>query len=1522
VGVIYRNVSAIEADLYSLDLAPGQLMYPSLFEYVPPGEPLRSWSVPVTAPLDAADVYTLTLAEGQVLPTGIYYLEVGAPEIVSDDTFWWQNQRNLLIVADTNLAIKETVKGVYVWATSLATGQPAAGLELALYDRDGRPYGSAVTDAEGLARFDYEPPEQYLAGVIVVSSSPGEAGFGVGSSAWNQGIFPWQFGIDTRYEEEPEHFAYLYTDRPIYRPGDTLHFKGILRQTDYGRYPLPRLEEVTLSIQDLSYVAPPVELGSFGVDDNGEFSGEYTIAADIQLGNYSIQFTGMGIEGTRNFAVAEYRRPEFQVMATANVTETLRGEPVEVVVEAEYFFGGVASDLPMQWTAYEQPFTPDYEGPYYSFTDSGDFFYEPTTPFTFGGERGVYGRFVTNGDGMTDASGRFVIQLPADLLAEAEEGSRRVTIEAYVLDITDFPIAARAEVIFHAGEIYVGIVPSDYIALAGTATSVDLLTVDWDGEPVPNTPVEVVFYEREWEPIRDLEYELYYTRWEVIDTEVDRVTVTTNGDGQATADFVPENGGTYLAVATVSDAAGRTQLSSTNLWAADPAFIGWRSDSRERRMDLVADQPEYRPGDTAQILVQSPFAGPVRAWLTIERGDVLEQRVIELQGTSDVLEIPITADLAPNVFVSVVVVKGVDETNRFADMRLGIVELMVSPEQQALTVTLTPQQELFAPGDTAVYDILVTDYQGQPVQASFSLSLVDLAVLTLKPDNAPHIMEAFYARQPLRSQTGSGLIISGEGLEVEVPIEGGGRGGGGGDGAEAVSSARLDDDEARRDFPDTAYWEAIVETDAGGRARIEIPLPDTLTTWRLSSKAVSDYAATNDTLVGQASADVVATLPLLIRPVTPRFFTVGDRVELGAAIHNNTGSALDVLTSLEVLGLTLESPAEQTVTVPAGGRELVRWTITVDDVTFADLTFRAESGEFRDATKPSFGIPPDQLIPVVRFTGEDVVGTAGVVDEAGRSVEAILLPEMVDVRQGEVQITLQASLAAALRETLADLLPERVDIRCAAEAADRLLPSVAMSRAIAELDLDQQGLDSQLKETIASDVSLLESLQLASGGWAWCFSTEVDPFLSAFALLGLTRADQSGFAVDAGVLRRGARYLTGALEDPRRLSETWEINRQAFFLYVLAEMGEADPADLDGLFDEHRALLDPYARALLALAYELSGGAAANRQALLGDLNDSAIASATGSHWESAVPDWENLGTDIRSTAIVIDALARLEPDHPLLPGAVRWLMVARKAGHWRTGHEDAWSVFALTDWMIASGELEADYEYKVTLNGRSVMTGDYSEANVAESVTETVPVNALELESLNYFDFQRGEGTGRLYYSAHLDSYIRAENLPAVNRGIIVQRAYFDADCDPEETSCEPITTIQSGQQVRVELSIIVPNDLVYAVIEDPIPAGAEAIDPGLSTTSALAGGDIERQDDEFRYGYWGWWYFNHIEYRDEKVVFYSEFLPAGTYLYSYTLQTVIPGEYQVNPATARESYFPEVFGRSEGFLFAITEQ
>jgi hypothetical protein len=321
---------------------------------------------------------------------------------------------------------------------------------------------------------------------------------------------------------------------------------------------------------------------------------------------------------------------------------------------------------------------------------------------------------------------------------------------------------------------------------------------------------------------------------------------------------------------------------------------------------------------------------------------------------------------------------------------------------------------------------------------------------------------------------------------------------------------------------------------------------------------------------------------------------------------------------------------------------------------------------------------------------------------------------------------------------------------------------------------------------------------------------------------------------------------------------------------------------------------------------------------LASDLTSGAILSATGAHWEESYTDWWNWGSDTRTTALALSALIRATPESDLLANAVRWLMVAREGDHWQTTQETAWAVLAFTDWMTLTGELQANYEYSLTVNRETLAQTTVSPETVREGQVLRVDVADLLRDEVNRVVVARGAGEGNLYYTAHLDLRLPAAEVKALSRGISVSREYFIEGEGGEPT---PVTEARVGDVITVRLTLTLPEDVYYFVLEDPIPAGTEGIDTSLLTASrAVEGPSLEREGVDDPYWYWGWWWFDRSEIRDEQTNLFADYLPRGTYVYTYQVRASVPGVFQTLPAHAYAFYFPEVFGRSDGALFTVT--
>jgi uncharacterized protein YfaS (alpha-2-macroglobulin family) len=1521
VYVNYRNVSRLDLSLYQL--SPSDFMrlngfgdWDALYNYKPsPKDLIRSWALSVRPPRNATRTagFNLLDAEDQPLAPGLYYVELTAPEVreAYPDS---SPERFMLVRSRINLALKQAPQEALVWATDLASGQPVADLPVQFYSRQGT-YPGGSTDSDGLALNRDVPRENMWDPFFAMAGQPGDDGFAIAFGGWDSGISAWDFNVNLDYW--PTRFkGYLYTDRPIYRPGQTVYFKGIARADDDAHYSLPgNIKTLTVRISDPQ--GKELYNEDLPLNDMGTLNGQFLLDGEAALGNYSVEMVAADTDlyVSSSFLVAEYRKPEYQVDVRTDREAYLAGDTINVTAEATYYFGGPVADASVHWSVLSDDYYFTYQCPlgqscpWYDWTD-----YEWEAWYEMGPSS--YGQVIASGDTRTDAQGRATFQVPADIARQGR--SQRFTIEASVTDINGQQVSNRTATIVHQGEFYVGLAPEGYLTEVGQEKTIDLITVDWDSQPVAGVPLTVIFMEHRWYSVRQQdESGNYYWNWSVEDIPVFTTTVSTGEDGKATATFTPAKAGAYRVRAIGRDSRENEIRSSTYFWVwGGSEYVSWRQESNNR-IALVADKKEYNVGDTAEILVPSPYSGTVEALVTIERGHIVQTEVRQLQGNSEVLRIPITEDYVPNVFVSVLIVQGSEQApDGLASFKMGLINLPIAVADKELTITLAPDKDMqkgehYGPRQTATYNILTTDHQGNPVEAELSLRLADLAVLALADEPGPTLLDTFWQSRGLGVQTSVPLVVSLEKFNRETQP---GKKGGGGGGEEAAGLVRTN-------FADTAYWNPTVRTDQDGKAQVQVELPDNLTTWRMQARGV-----TADTQVGQVNVDVLSTLDLLVRPVLPRFFVIGDQAEIATIVHNNTSDPQEVEVSLTVDGLALEGNSSQTVPVPAKDKVKVVWPVTAQPVTTVTVRMAARAGVYSDAV--------ELKLPVYHYSTPEVVATAGRLSEAGQRQEVIQLPRTYDSSQGELIVQLEGSLTAATKDALKYL--EHYPYECVEQTTSRFLPNVLTYQALKEMGLSNPDLEQKLSQMVGIALQRLYAYQHYDGGWGWWVDDKSNSYLTAYVLQGLLEAHRAGFVVDSKVIDRGAHFLQENIPSVSGIDTHWQANRTAYMLYVLAECNATfhqaySPQANLGLairLFEKRDMLDLYGRATLALALGLMEPDEKTRvNTLLSDLSGSAIVSAAGTHWEEANPDYWNMNTDMRSTAIVLWAMSRLDPQSDLLPNVVRWLMAMRKEGHWESTQDTAWSLLGLVAYMRASGEMEGDFSYAVYLNGEVLGSGAITQANLSESQRLQVEIASLLKDEANRLVIERQPpkadqtGKGQLYYTAYLRYFLPADMVKALDRGIIVARQY-----SPVEQPGKYLTGAQVGDVILVKLTIIAPSDLYYVVVEDPLPAGCEGVDTSLKTTSVVGQAPelhnltAEEQDRWYRYYGWGWWWFSHSEMRDEKVVLFANYLPRGTYEYTYLMRASVPGTFLVMPSNAYQMYFPEVFGRSDGGKFTVT--
>jgi hypothetical protein len=1441
------------------------------------------------------------------LAPGLYVLRVHQDTPAPRESRYVQHT---MMVMTANLTLKTSLAELLVWATDVQSGEPLPGLPLTIYNGAGI-VAAGVTDEDGLLVVAYDDRLEDLVYQSIFAIANTDTHFGVGMTGWADGIDPGLFDERAAFRSDP-YVNVIYTDRQVYRPGDTLYFRGIVRAAYDMTYTVPtEFNHVRVSVNLVGIDTPitqEVPLTPFGtysgeiqIPESAPVNGYNTIDAHVQIGSDD----PLSLPGRVIFTIAEFRLPEFRVDVQPNAENVIQGEPIEVAVGGEYYSSGAVSDATVEYQVISSPLSFHYTGRGRYRFDNGLF-----------DERSEFSREISEGSSTTGVDGSVLLGIPSDLGEIAN--SQRFTIEVTMRDETDQTVSNRTTVDVHAGEWYIGTRPERYINRAGREVSIDTILVDWVSEGIADQPLDVEVVERRWYSVQETDPLSGRTAWvwDYEDIPVTEDQIVTDDDGRAAYAFVPQQGGLFRVIFRTRDTQGYAIANAADIWVAGANYIPWRMENHYR-IPLIADQETYEVGDTAEILIASPFQGDSYALITVERYGVMTSEMIHLRSNSYIYRLDIEEDFAPNIFVSVMIVGGVDETNRVSSFRMGLLRLPVSIREKTLDIEISVNTDLAQPGDSVTYHLRAVDHNGEPAHAEIGVALTDAAALAVQTTMVSYygavdvsdpnwVANIFYQEQGLGVRTSTPLTISTDQITQNIIDEV--KGGGGGDGGELTTLFNV-----REDFESTTFWEGHLITDENGEAEFTVTLPDNLTTWHLTAYAVTN-AAEPVTRLGSGSHDLVSTTPLIIRPVTPRFMTTGDEATLAAVVNNNTREALTVDVTLEASGVTLSSPMTQTVIIESNSRVRINWRAVVNDDAEAELIFYAVSDDnrYRDASRPPLGQGDNRTLPIYRYSIPETVATAGILREAGTRTEQIALPTDIPFEDAQLVVEIEPSLAGVTAAGL-DYL-KHYPHQCIEQTVSRFLPNIITFRALDSLGLADARLRRNLETAVQFALQKLSAEQKPDGGWGWVLAEHSDSLTTAYALIGLAEARQQGFTVNSVMMTRAADYLQTQLITVRTTETDWQLNRQAFILYALAAAGRPNVAQTSNLY-EYRERLSLDARAFLSLTLHLIEPEITIRtDALLSDFHSLAIVSATGTHWEESRPDRWNWNTDIRTNALILKVLVELEPDSELIPNVVRWLMTQRQNRAWSTTQETAWSVMALTDWMLISGDLDPNYTATLRFNQQTHFDQTISSENIDETFQLTIDVQSMLTDEANQLVLSRSEGQGALYYTAQFNVVLPVAEVESLASGIVVERGFYQRNRDDERVR---VDEARVGELIDVRLLIVAPNDLHYVNIESPIPAGAEVINPNLRTSQQLGTSPLASRIDP-DWG-WSWWWFSHIEYRDEKVVLSASYLPAGTYEMVYRVRALLPGTYHVIPSSAYEFYFPEVHGRSEGQSFTI---
>ncbi|MBK9241969.1 MAG: hypothetical protein IPL75_17375 [Acidobacteria bacterium] len=1406
------------------------------------------------------------------------------------------------IVQATNLGltVKDSPQNTLVFVTSLDTGAPVAQARISIVNLKNVRVWQGMTNADGIAMAPALPIRDANAWelqFIVTAEKDGDVAY-VGSD-WNEGIHPWAFDLQYAIEEAtPLLRGSVFTDRGVYKPGEEIHVKAIVRSdTPNGIRALPA--GTALSVRTHDSRDRLVDERTIRLNTWSSAEWTWAVPAASALGNYRVEVewpeagAPAAVDGTRqtnylrtiggDFLVAAYRKPDFRVDATLTADAPIAGATLRASATAQYLFGSALASRPIRWTVTRQP---EYGVPA-SIRNR-----YPEERFDFGAPaRNLPSDVTVAGDtAAVDAAGLFSTTVTLDRTADL---ALRYTFEAEVEDVSRQRIANRASLVIHPAAFYVGLGVRDRFVNASDGASVAVVAADVNGRAVPGAQVTVALIREQWNSVRTAQGQGFY-EWETTRTEVPAGswTVTTGAEPVNLAIPVPE-GGSYVIRATAQDAEGRSTRTESAFYSLGSGYTAWQRFDHNR-ITLTPERQTWKVGERARVMIESPW-DTATALLTVEREGVRSHQRFTLTSTQQTVEIPITEDEIPNIYVSVLLIRGRTSNDFGQDgsdpgkpaFRLGYTQLKVEDATKRLSVAVSADRPEYRPASSARVSVKVADAASRGVASEVTLWAVDYGVLSLTGYQAPDVASAVYQAKALQVMTADSRqrIVS---RRVLTPK---GADAGGGGGLENV----------RQDFRPLAFWLGSVVTNADGTATTEVKLPDSLTTYRILAVA-GDTASR----FGSGSAEMKVSKPVTMLGAFPRFLSLGDTATFGAVVTNTLtagGDARVTIRSLDPSIVEVTGSAAQNLTLAAGGSANVRFAAAARRVGLARLQMTVTLGANTDAFEAT--------VPVTALTRLETSAAFG--DTTDRSAIPFEVPAGVAPTTGSLSIDWASTAMVGLGTGARYLV--NYPYGCAEQKA---------SAAMAFLLAADLGSAFSLGEINPADyraraVRLLQELatfQATDGGFSLWPGMGSDPYLTGYILHVMKVGQDLGVAPEAAVVERALDYMTQVLAQPAPAQVQWIpiwAASQAFGVKMLAEFGRDQDSNitrlvgvadrmpvfaLSYLLDAMAATKDRGPRYVATLARVSNALRVEGDQTHVQELNEDAL----GWIWHS----------NIRSTAIVLSGMARRQDAPVMVPGLVRWLNLARKNGHWGSTQNNATTLEAMVRYYRAFESEVPDMTATAAIGERTVGTARFQGRSLVAQELRLAMPDLLRLAaagSTTQLTMSKA-GTGRLYYATRFQ-YALQQALPALDQGIRVERRY---ETFVENGDGRVDTSFSAGDLVRVVLRVTLPKERRYVAVTDPVPAGFEAVDGWFRTTASDLARESSGSGDDGA-SWWRRWQrggFDHVQKFDDRVVIFATRLSDGTHEYSYLVRATTSGTFTAQGTWAEEMYAPEVNGRS----------
>lgn len=1437
---------------------------------------------------------------------------------------------------ETPSTIDMSMRGSVYWITNMHSLDAAPNALIKVYQSGTDENGNTTTaQPPTLAKTGATNPQGFeefplISDVIGAAITSGPESAVVTSWADTLSNGSWQ----NAYQDEK---MYLYTDRPIYRPGQEVFIKGLYRLHFDGIYQI--FKDADIKIQVTNSKGDTILSQKVPVSAYGTISASVKLPADTPLGSYYIN-AGTGYA---DFDVAEYVGAAFETKAESDKEEYTAGDTATISILGKYYFGVPLDGGTLEYSISSQNFYFDrYTDDYFNFGGNWYYCYDC----------GYGDTYLKTGKATLGVDGTARVELPLDFKTlfkdKDRDQSKIFVLHGTVKDKQGRSVSFQKSFIVHRGDFYLGVKTDPSYAGINQPVELRAKTVDVQGKPVGKGGVTVTVNKVSWNSYKRQEVDGgFYNRPEQTLTPVITKTIATNYSGDYTESIKLAAPGEYEIDAVAHDSRGNDIKSTSGLYIYGEGTVEVRP-TNNATLDLKADKTDVKVGDTASFLIQSPFPH-AKALISIERGRIFTYEVVDINQSIYKYEFPITEDYAPNVFASVVLLSPTPE------IKFGQLEFTIDKKAKELHIDIQSDKQSYLPGEKVTLTVTTKDARGTVVPANVSIAVADLSVLALKGNPKKDPLLFFYNGFPLTVTTEANV----KNLLEEAEIPTGTKGGDGGSPADLATRKR-------GEFKDTAYWQSDVVTNAQGVATVTFTLPDNLTRWQVESVGI-----TKDTRVGVRYQDLLAQKEVMTIPIKPRFIVPGDSFMIGAKIFNQTKTTQSLDVSLESATLDGAKSAHKNVTIKAGETDTVYFPVTAPESKVEGahtFTLSAKNNDYNDTV--------EQVIPITRNMTYESVATA-YSTTATSAQEYLYIPDGVLPDRGGITIKTSATLAVYLADALKYLF--QYPYGCSEQLASRLSAMAISKKALSVPNTAQQftypkvefdGKTYTVDQAVEKGLAQLYDNQNADGGFAYYKGLTADPYLSMHVLNALIDIKTAGYKVRLGAIANTVQYLEDQVSYFRSNGNDTDTLIQLAYALSRAQSNSATYSSLIGTIQRDattRYLSDQASSdtlGVLALLSTRGDVSQSFKDKVFATLTNRISIDSRGAYIE---PNPKNVGwyyyeTPEKNTALYLKALVADKRDSTQTPNILRWLVASRSGdGAWGSTNTSVATIDALSDYLMWKRETESSFTLATKLDGESIAQNTFAKKNILSTVETFLPIAKIGTNATHTLSFEKSKASAlpnTFYYDLSLKYYLPVQQIAPRDEGVAITREFYSLT---DKANAHPLQTAKVGDIVRGVITIISPKQRHLFGVEDYIPAGFELVDFNLATedkaaveggigatedkvapvattqpvqkTSAAQTGMLQglfaavgfgtsdtadKVSEEVAPSYQKL-YPDFSEKHDDRLFLFSQDVPAGAYTYEYYARATTPGTFSHLPAVASDLYFPENFGRTAGGTFTV---